>query len=290
MKLVRFGPAGNERPGIVDHTGAIRDLTGFIHDIGGEELSPARLKAIEAIGLELLPVVPKGVRLGCPVAGVGKIIGVGLNYRDHAKECGAPIPQTPILFLKPTTSLGGPNDSIPLPPGSTKTDWEVELAVVIGLKARNVPVSRALSHVAGYCVAHDVSERHDQLELGTQWTKGKSHDGFCPVGPWLVTPNEAGDPQALDLWCEVNGRMVQQSNTSDMIFSVAECIADASRYMTLMPGDIIITGTPAGVGLGQKPPRFLSSGDKVRLGIEGLGEQRQTFVQAEASVPLKEAA
>lgn len=290
MKLVRFGSAGAERPGIVDHTGAIRDLSGFVEDIHGAELSPARLKAIEAIGLERLPLVPDGVRLGCPVGRVGKIVGVGLNYRDHARECGAAIPQTPILFLKPTTSLAGPNDSVALPPGSTKTDWEVELAVVIGLTAKNVSVSQALSHVAGYCIAHDISERFHQLEMGTQWTKGKSHDGFCPVGPWLVTANEVGDPQALDLWCEVNGKRVQASNTSDMIFSVAECISDASRYMTLMPGDIIITGTPAGVGLGQKPQWYLSGGDRVRLGIERLGEQGQTFVTSDAHLPLKESA
>jgi 2-keto-4-pentenoate hydratase/2-oxohepta-3-ene-1,7-dioic acid hydratase in catechol pathway len=288
MKLVRFGAVGAERPGIVDHTGAIRDLSGFIEDIRGEELSPARLKAIEAIGLERLPVVADGVRLGCPISGVSKIIGVGLNYRDHARECGAPIAQTPILFLKPTTSIGGPNDTVELPPDSMKTDWEVELAVVIGLQARNVPVSKALGYVAGYCIAHDVSERAHQLELGTQWTKGKSHDGFCPLGPWLVTAHEVGDPQTLDLWCEVNGKTVQKSNTSDMIFSVAECIADASRYMTLMPGDVIITGTPAGVGLGQVPQRYLAAGDQVRLGIERLGEQRQTFVAFGSAGAAKE--
>lgn len=275
MKLVRFGPPGQERPGAVDAQGRVRDLSDVVGDIDARVLGAAALRALTATALDSLPLAPEAARLGCPVAGIGKIVGVGLNYRDHAEECGAPIPQTPILFLKPATSLSGPNDPIVLPPGSTSTDWEVELGVVIGTAAKNVSAAQALSHVAGYCLAHDVSERHDQLQLGSQWTKGKSHDTFCPVGPWLVTADEVGDVQALAMWCDVNGRRVQHSSTAQMIFGVAQCIADISRYMTLLPGDLIVTGTPAGVGLGQKPPRYLAAGDVVALGIERLGTQTQ---------------
>ena len=280
MKLVRFGPAGKERPGILDANGQVRDISSLVPDIDGKALSPESLRAMRAVSLDALPLVPQGVRLGCPVAQVGKIVGVGLNYSDHAKECGAPIPTTPILFLKPSTAIIGPNDTVVLPAGSECSDWEVELGVVIGTEARNVSEEDALAHVAGYCVANDVSERHDQLQLGTQWTKGKSHDTFCPTGPWLVTPDEVGDVQNLKMWCEVNGQRVQDSSTSLMIFNVAQCIADISRYMTLLPGDLIITGTPAGVGLGRKPPVYLRSGDVMTLGIEKLGSQRQAVTEA----------
>ncbi len=285
MKLVRFGPVGQERPGAIDRDGRVRDLSGVVADIAPAALTPPALAALAALALDTLPLAPADARLGCPVAAIGKIVGVGLNYRDHAEECGAAIPQTPILFLKPTSSLAGPNDAIVLPPGSTSTDWEVELGVVIGTRAKNVAVADALAHVAGYCLAHDVSERHDQLQLGSQWTKGKSHDGFCPVGPWLVTADEVADVQALPMWCDVNGRRMQASSTQQMIFGVAQCIADISRYMTLMPGDLLITGTPAGVGLGQKPPLYLKAGDRVTLGIESLGSQAQQVLAASAGVP-----
>lgn len=283
MKLVRFGPIGQERPGAIDAQGRVRDLSGLIQDITPAALAAPSLRGLSDTDLSTLPLAPVGSRLGCPVSGIGKIVGVGLNYRDHARECGAAFPTSPILFLKPTTSLNGPDDAILLPPRSTHTDWEVELGVVIGTQARHVDPADALAHVAGYCIAHDVSERHDQLELGSQWTKGKSHDTFCPVGPWLVTSQEIGDPGGLAMWCEVNGRRVQDSSTSEMIFDVAACISDISRYMTLMPGDLIITGTPAGVGLGQKPPLYLKAGDVVELGIQGLGTQRQTVREASAT-------
>ncbi len=275
MKLVRFGPAGQERPGIVDANGQVRDASALVRDFDGKALAPETLHALRSARLDGLPLAPPRARLGCPVAQVGKIVGVGLNYSDHAKECGAAIPTTPILFLKPPTALTGPNDAVVLPPGSTCSDWEVELGVFIGKTARHVREEDALQHVAGYCVANDVSERHDQLQLGSQWTKGKSHDTFCPVGPWLVTPDELGNVQDLPMWCEVNGQRVQDSSTRLMIFSVAQCIADISRYMTLLPGDLIITGTPAGVGLGRKPPVYLRAGDVMTLGIQGLGAQRQ---------------
>lgn len=277
MRLVRFGARGTERPGLLDAQGRVRDLSAHVPDLGPAALAPEVLARLSALNPESLPVADAG-RLGCPVAGVGKIVGVGLNYRDHAEECGAAIPQTPILFFKATTSLSGPDDDVVLPPGSTATDWEVELAVVIGSRARRVAAGNALRHVAGYCIGHDVSERMHQLELGTQWTKGKSHDTFCPLGPWLVTADEVPDPQRLALWCEVNGARVQDSGTHHMIFDVAACIADASRYMTLEPGDVILTGTPAGVGLGRTPRVYLKAGDVVRLGIQGLGTQTQRVV------------
>lgn len=283
MKFVRFGPIGQERPGALDADGQVRDLSGLVADINAETLAVLKGKLLTPGDLRALPLAPAGARLGCPVAGIGKIVGVGLNYRDHAKECGAPIPQTPILFLKPTTALSGPNDAIVLPPGSEATDWEVELGVVIGTTARNVAPAQALAHVAGYCVAHDVSERFDQLQLGSQWTKGKSHDTFCPVGPWLVTPDDIEDAQNLTMWCAVNGRRVQDSSTREMIFDVAHCIADISRYMTLQPGDLVITGTPAGVGLGQKPATYLRHGDVVTLGIQGLGAQTQQVRRGDAA-------
>lgn len=279
MRLVRYGEAGRERPGLLDGVGAIRSLAGHVDDVDARLLGDAAaLATLAAIDPERLPVVESGVRLGCPLAAIGKIVGVGLNYHDHARECGAPIPDEPILFLKATTALSGPNDDIRLPEGASKTDWEVELGVVIGRTARCIAASEALDHVFGYCIAHDVSERAHQLDRGGQWTKGKSHDTFCPLGPWLVSADEIGDPQALDLWCDVEGVRRQSSSTKEMIFSVAEAVSYISHFMTLAPGDVIITGTPAGVGLGQKPPFYLKRGDSVRLGISGLGEQHQAVV------------
>jgi len=279
MKLLRYGAPGQERPGLRDATGRIRGLDGHVADIDAGLLADAPACArLAQIDPETLPLVEGEVRLGAPLAGIGKIVGVGLNYHDHATECGAPIPAEPIIFLKATTALCGPNDAIHLPPGAEKTDWEVELGIVIGRTARRVPVSTALDHVFGYCIAHDVSERAHQLERGGQWTKGKSHDTFCPVGPWLVSADALPDPQTLDLWCDVNGVRRQASSTAQMIFSVADVVSYISHFMTLLPGDLIITGTPAGVGLGQKPPAYLKSGDTVRLGISGLGEQHQMVI------------
>lgn len=276
MKLVRFGEIGRERPGLIGPDGRVRSLADHIRDVdatlAGDAASQAKLAALDP---NALPFAPEGARLGCPIAGIGKIVGIGLNYHDHARECGAEIPKEPIIFLKATTSLAGPNDEIRLPAGSAKTDWEVELGVVIGREARSVALRHALDHVFGYCVAHDLSERAHQLERGGQWTKGKSHDTFCPLGPWLVTADEVGDPQKLPMWCDVNGVRRQNSTTADMIFSVAEIVSYVSGFMTLQPGDLLITGTPAGVGLGQKPPFFLKHGDLVALGIEKLGAQRQ---------------
>ncbi|NYZ13746.1 fumarylacetoacetate hydrolase family protein [Azospirillum sp. RWY-5-1] len=279
MKLLRYGEAGHERPGLLDPAGTVRSLADHTADIDAALIGDsAAMAALAALDPAALPAVEGAVRLGCPLAGIGKIVGVGLNYHDHARECGAPIPAEPILFLKATTALSGPDDPIRLPDDADKTDWEVELGVVIGRRARCVAVEDALAHVFGYCVAHDVSERGHQLERGGQWTKGKSHDGFCPVGPWLVTAEEVGDPQALALWCDVNGVRRQSSTTGEMIFGVATVVSYISRFMTLLPGDLIITGTPAGVGLGQRPPVYLKRGDHVRLSIAGLGEQNQTVV------------
>jgi len=276
MKLVRFGEIGRERPGLVAPDGRIHSLDGHIRDIDatlvGDAAACAKLAALDPTSL---PRAPQDVRLGCPIAGIGKIVGIGLNYHDHARECGAEIPKEPIVFLKATTSLSGPDDEVRLPAGSAKTDWEVELGVVIGRETRSVGLPDALDHVFGYCVAHDLSERAHQLERGGQWTKGKSHDTFCPLGPWLVTADEIGDPQGLPMWCDVNGVRRQNSTTADMIFSVAEIVSYVSGFMTLLPGDLLITGTPAGVGLGQKPPFFLKRGDRVALGIEKLGAQSQ---------------
>ncbi|MBA4791696.1 MAG: fumarylacetoacetate hydrolase family protein [Rhizobiales bacterium] len=279
MKFVRYGEAGREKPGLLDKAGAIRSLEGHVADIDARLLGDATaLAALAKLDPESLPLVEGAHRLGCPLAGIGKIVGVGLNYHDHARECDLPIPAEPILFLKATTSLCGPDDDIRLPEGAEKADWEVELGVVIGRTAKDVPQDDALSYVFGYCVAHDVSERAHQLERGGQWTKGKSHDTFCPVGPWLVSADELGDPQALAMWCDVQGVRRQSSSTAEMIFGVAEVVSYISRFMTLLPGDLIITGTPAGVGLGQRPPFYLKRGDTVRLGIAGLGEQRQAVV------------
>jgi ureidoglycolate lyase len=275
MKLLRYGAAGAERPGILDREGAIRDLSGSIGEIDGAALGADALARLAKLDPATLPKVTGSPRLGPPVVGVGKIVAIGLNYSDHAAETNATPPKEPILFMKATTALAGPNDDLMLPRGSEKTDWEAELGVVIGRKARYVEKAAALAHVAGYCVSNDVSERAFQIERGGQWVKGKSADGFAPLGPWLVTADEVPDPQALELWLEVNGEPMQRGSTRNMIFGVAFLVHYVSQFMTLMPGDVITTGTPAGVGLGKKPPRFLKAGDEVRLGIPGLGEQRQ---------------
>jgi len=281
MKLCRFGPAGQEKPGIVDASGAIRDLSGVVADIGPDTVSPAGLARLRDVALDQLPLAPAGARYGVPVAGTRKFIAIGLNYADHAAESNLPIPSEPVVFNKWVNCLQGAYDPVLIPPGSTKTDWEVELGVVIGSPAYQVSEADALAHVAGYCVVNDVSEREWQLERGATWDKGKGFPTFGPVGPWLVTSDDVADPQALSLWLEVNGQRVQDGNTSTMIFTIAQIVSYCSRFMALEPGDIITTGTPPGVGMGQKPePRFLKAGDVVRLGIEGLGEQRQEFRQA----------
>lgn len=277
MKFVRYGELGNERPGVLHLDGTLRDLGDLVGDIDPDTLASGRLMALDMAALDALPRVLGGARIGCPIAHIGKVVGIGLNYREHAKESGAPIPAEPIVFLKANSSINGPYDDVVLPTQSTKTDWEVELGVVMGRVAKNVSEEDALAHVFGYVIVNDVSEREHQLERGGQWTKGKSHDTFCPIGPWLVTRDEAGDEQALDLWCEVNGERLQHSNTADMIFSVAACVSYVSRFMTLYPGDVLTTGTPQGVGLGLKPPRYLASGNTMRLGVTGLGEQFQTI-------------
>ena len=276
MKLVRWGAPGAEKPGLVDQGGAVRDLSGVIADIDAEALSTEGLAALEKIDPGSLALAPTGARLGCPVASVSKLICVGLNYADHAKESGNPIPSEPVLFLKATSAVGGPNDDIVIPRDSQKTDWEVELGVVIGKRASYVDEAEALDYVAGYCVANDVSEREFQIERGGTWDKGKGCDSFGPLGPWLVTKDEVADPQNLSMWLEVNGKRFQDGSSRTMIFGVAHLVSYISRFMTLLPGDVISTGTPPGVGLGQKPPVFLKPGDVVRLGIEGLGEQRQS--------------
>ena len=275
MKLIRWGTAGQEKPGLVDVQGRIRDLSGVVPDITAEVLSPAGLAALRALDVDRLPEVPAGTRFGVPVASVSKIVCVGLNYADHAAESNMPILQEPVLFLKATSSLTGPDDAVVIPRDSEKTDWEVELGVVIGSRASYVDEQDALAHVAGYCVVNDVSERAFQLERGGQWDKGKGCDTFSPVGPWLVTPDEVPDPAALRLWLKVNQRTYQNGSTATMIFGVAHLVSYISQFMTLLPGDIISTGTPPGVGLGQKPPVYLKAGDVMQVGIEGLGEQRQ---------------
>ena len=278
MKLVRYGPAGQERPGVIDSAGGLRDLSGRLPDIDGAALAPERLAALQAIDPATLPAVPGTPRLGPPLSGIGKIIAVGLNYSDHAAEAGLPVPSEPILFMKATTAISGPNDPVIIPKDSVKTDWEVELAIVIGSVARHVAERDALRYVAGYTICNDVSERAFQTERQGQWVKGKSCDTFAPLGPWLVTADEIPDPQGLPLWLEVNGARMQAGSTATMIFGVAHLVSYISRFMTLMPGDVIPTGTPPGVGMGLKPPRFLKPGDVMRLGIEGLGEQRQECV------------
>jgi 2,4-didehydro-3-deoxy-L-rhamnonate hydrolase len=275
MKLLRYGPPGREKPGVLDAEGQIRDLSQAIADLDLRALPAAGLDKLRDIDVLSLPLVPGQPRLGCPIANVSKFIAVGLNYSDHAAESGMPIPDEPIIFTKAISCIGGPNDSIVIPKGSTKTDWEVELGIVIGAKTQYVSHQQALQYVAGYCVVNDVSERNFQLERGSQWDKGKGCDTFGPIGPWLVTKDELGDPQKLAMWLEVNGERCQTGNTRTMIFNCAYLVSYISHFMTLLPGDIITTGTPPGVGLGMKPPRYLKPGDVVRLGIEGLGEQRQ---------------
>jgi 2-keto-4-pentenoate hydratase/2-oxohepta-3-ene-1,7-dioic acid hydratase in catechol pathway len=278
MKLLRYGPVGQEKPGLLDADGRIRDLSGVIADLDGQALSPAGLAKLADIDLATLPVVTDQQRIGQPVANVGKFLAIGLNYTDHAKEAGMAIPTEPVVFMKAISCLCGPNDDVVTPRGSLKLDWEVEIGIVIGTKAQYVSVENALDYVAGYCVVNDVSERHYQLERGGQWDKGKSFDTFGPVGPWLVTKDEVGDVQNLDIWLDVNGERMQTGNTRTMIFDCAKIISYLSECMTLMPGDLIITGTPPGVGLGMKPPRFLKAGDVMTLGIDMLGEQRQQVV------------
>ena len=280
MKLVRYGEKGAEKPGLIDKSGQLRDLSGHIKDLNGEAYSPASLKKLAAIDPASLSAVSGKPRLGAPVTGISKYVAIGLNYSDHAKETGNPIPSEPIFFLKASTALSGPNDPVEKPRGSTKLDWEVEIAAIIGTRAKYVSEADALSHVAGYCICNDVSERNFQMERLGQWTKGKSHDTFGPLGPWLVTKDEIPNVQNLSMWLDVNGKRRQSGNTSTMIFSMAKCVSDVSQFMTLLPGDIITTGTPPGVGGGMKPPQFLNVGDVVTLGIEGLGEQRQEIVAA----------
>lgn len=280
MKLVRFGDAGKERPGVVDRDGHVRDLSAHVGDISGEVLSDESLRRIAAIDPSSLPRAPDGVRLGPPVAAPSKLVAIGLNYSDHAAEVGAAIPSEPIIFLKAVTSLSGPNDPVEKPRGSTKLDWEVELGLVIGKRAKYVDEAAALSHVAGFCLANDVSERNFQTERQGQWTKGKSHDTFGPIGPWLVTRDDIADPHNLNMWLDVNGERQQTGSTATMIFKIPKIVSYVSQFMTLLPGDVIVTGTPPGVGSGKKPPRFLDVGDVVTLGVEGLGTQRQQIVAA----------
>ncbi len=277
MKLLRYGPRGQEKPGLLDADGTIRDLSGVVADLSGEVLT--NLDRLKTIDPATLPVVPGNPRLGACVAGTGKFICIGLNYSDHAAETGATVPPEPIIFMKATSAICGPTDPILIPRTSEKTDWEVELGVVIGKPAKYVTEADALSHVAGYCVINDVSERAFQTERSGQWTKGKSCDNFGQTGPWLVTPDEVADPQALPMWLTVNGDKVQNGSTATMVYGVAHLVSYLSQFFTLHPGDIISTGTPPGVGMGMKPPRYLKAGDIVELGIHGLGQQKQTCEQ-----------
>jgi 2,4-didehydro-3-deoxy-L-rhamnonate hydrolase len=279
MRLLRYGPAGHEQPGILDAHGRIRSLAGSIPELTPQQLAPAALARLAAIDPGSLPVAPGNPRLGVPFAGTRKFIAIGLNYADHAAESNLPIPTEPVVFTKAVSCLQGPNDDVMLPRGSKKTDWEVELGVVIGTTARYVEERDALGHVAGYCIVNDLSEREYQIERGGTWDKGKGCDTFGPVGPWLVTRDEVGDVQSLDMWLEVNGQRMQTGNTRTMIFSVATIVSYVSRFMTLEPGDIITTGTPPGVGMGRKPePMYLAAGDRIRLGIAKLGEQSQSVI------------
>ena len=278
MKLVRYGRVGKEKPGLIDEEGKLRDLSGVIGDIGGANLSDKALRKLAKIAPESLPLVRGNPRYGVPVAGVGKFIGIGLNYADHAAEAGLPAPTEPIVFMKAITSLSGPDDDVMLPKGSKKTDWEVELGIVIGTRARYVSEADAENYIAGYCVVNDISEREYQFERGAQWDKGKGCDTFGPVGPWLVTRDEVWNVGDLDLYLEVNGKRMQTGNTGTMIFKVPQLVSYLSQFMTLEPGDIIATGTPPGVGMGRTPQRFLKKGDFLRLGIAGLGEQQQEVI------------
>jgi len=277
MKLLRYGPLGKEKPGILDGSGKIRDLSGVITDISPETLAPESLNKLRKLDHSTLPLIDGNPRIGAPVAGVPKLVCVGLNYTDHAEETGQKPPKEPILFMKATSAICGPDDDIIIPKASQKTDWEVELGIVIGAKAQYVSETDAEKHIAGYCLVNDVSEREFQIERGGNWSKGKSADTFAPIGPYLVTKDEI-DSRNLDLFCEVNGERVQNGSTRNMIFSVYQIVSYISQFMTLLPGDIIPTGTPAGVGMGFKPPRFLKPGDEIRLGISGLGEQRHKMV------------
>ena len=280
MKLLRIGPPGQERPALLDDQGRPRDLSGVIDDLAGDVLTPAGLAKLRHLDAATLPLAAQGARIGPCVARVGKFVCIGLNYADHAAESGAKVPAEPVIFNKWTSAIVGPDDDVQVPRGSVKTDWEVELGAVIGQPGRYIEESAALGHVAGYCVINDVSEREHQLERGGTWDKGKGHDTFGPIGPWLVTTDEVPDPQALRLWLEVDGQRQQDGTTANMVYGVRFLVSYVSRFMSLQPGDIISTGTPAGVGLGKKPPVFLRAGQVIRLGVEGLGEQRQRTVAA----------
>jgi 2-keto-4-pentenoate hydratase/2-oxohepta-3-ene-1,7-dioic acid hydratase in catechol pathway len=278
MKLLRWGNAGAERPGMLDAGGTLRDLTGLVPDIAGAVLSDTGLAMLRGLDAGALPVVPAGARIGPCVGGTGKFVCIGLNYADHAAESGLKVPPEPIIFLKATSAIVGPDDPIIMPRGSEKTDWEVELAVIIGTKAKHVSEAEALNHVAGYAVTNDVSERAFQTERSGQWTKGKSCDNFGQIGPWLVTRDEVPDPQALGMWLTVNGTTMQKGSTKTMVYGAAFLVSYLSQFFTLYPGDVISTGTPPGVGMGMKPPKYLAPGDVVELGIDGLGRQRQEVV------------
>ncbi len=278
MKLVRYGPPGAEKPGLIDRQGALRDLSGEIADIDGAALQPAALAHLASLDPARLPKVADRTRFGPPIASIGKVVAIGLNYADHAAEAGLKVPKEPIVFMKATSSIAGPDDVVVIPRGSQKSDWEVELAVAIGRPASYVEEADAMAHVAGYLVCNDLSEREYQTERSGQWDKGKGCDSFCPLGPWLVTRDEIPDPQALDLWLELNGERMQKGNTRTMVFGVAHLVHYVSQFMSLQPGDIITTGTPPGVGMGMKPPRYLKPGDSMRLGVAGLGEQNQKVV------------
>jgi len=278
MKLLRYGPAGHEKPGIIDRDGRIRDLSGTIKDVNGDALSPTGLDRLRRLDLATLPLASGSPRIGACVGSVGTVVAIGLNYRKHAEEAGMPIPSEPIFFMKATSSICGPNDDVIIPKGSQKTDYEVELAIVIGTKANYVDAKDASKHIAGYCVVNDVSEREYQLERLGQWTKGKSCDTFCPMGPWLVTADELSDAGNLQVTTDVNGERRQDSNTADLIFGIEHIVSYVSHFMTLYPGDVIPTGTPAGVAMGFKPPKFLTAGDRMRVAVEGLGEQNSRLV------------
>ncbi len=280
MKLLRYGSPGREKPGLLDDDGKIRDLSGVIDDITVDTVTPKGLAKLARLKLDKLPLVKGRKRIGVPIANPRKFIAIGLNYSDHAEEAGLRPPREPVIFTKHVTCLNGPNDDVELPRGSKKGDWEVELGFVIGTRAKNVTKKDALSHIAGYCLVNDVSEREHQIERSGQWVKGKSHDTFGPVGPWLVTADEVGNPQRLGIWLDLNGERMQDGNTKNMIFSCAHIVWYVSKFITLEPGDIVCTGTPAGVALGMKPQRFLKPGDTMHLGIDGLGTQTQKVVRA----------
>ena len=279
MKLLRYGPIGKEKPGILDSEGKIRDLSSIIPELDGSAIGPKALDKLRKVKIDKLPLVRGNPRIGACIANPQKFIAIGLNYSDHAAESGSTVPPEPIIFTKQVSCLSGPNDTVTIPPKSKKSDWEVELGVIIGTRAKNIKRKDALQHVAGYCTINDLSERAFQTERSGQWTKGKSYDSFGPVGPWLVTADEIKNPQNLHLWLELNGKRVQDGNTKTMVYGVAYIVAYLSEFFTLMPGDIITTGTPPGVGMGMKPQRFLKPGDKMRIGIDGLGVQEQVVVR-----------